>query len=41
LTSISQLSPDALAAARTEAIKLEASAYQLSKNVYGLTSPME
>ncbi|OLD97593.1 MAG: hypothetical protein AUG80_11020 [Candidatus Rokubacteria bacterium 13_1_20CM_4_68_9] len=41
LTEFSQLGPDALAKARAGALKLEKNAYQVSKEVYGRTSPVE
>ena len=41
LTEFSQLGPDALAKARAAALKLEKNAYQVSKEVYGRTSPAE
>ena len=41
LTEFSQLGPDALAKARAGALKLEKNAYQVSKEVYGRTSPAE
>jgi len=41
LTKLSQLGPEALAKARAKALKLERSAYKISKNVYGRTSPSE
>jgi hypothetical protein len=41
LISIAQLSPEELATAHTEALKLEQSAYENSKDVYGQTSPLE
>ena len=39
LVKVVQLSPPALAKARTEALKLEKHAYEISKAVYGRTSP--
>jgi hypothetical protein len=39
LMKVDQLSPDALATARADALKLERSAYEISKEVYGLTAP--
>ena len=41
LTELSQLGPPALAKARAGALKLEKSAYKISKNVYSRTSPAE
>jgi hypothetical protein len=41
LTEIKQLSPDELAKAHAEALQLEKSAYENSKEVYGQTSPAE
>jgi len=41
LAEFSQLGPDAMAKARTAALKLEANAYKVSKEVYGRTSPSE
>jgi hypothetical protein len=41
LVEYSQLSPEALAAARAEALKLEQSAYENSKDVYAQTAPIE
>jgi len=41
LTEFSQLGPEALAKAREAALKLERSAYDVSKEVYGETSPAE
>jgi hypothetical protein len=41
LIELVQLSPEALAEIRTEALELEAHAYEISKDVYGQTSPME
>jgi len=41
LAELSQLTPDALAKARAAALKLEKSAYKISKDVYGRTSPSE
>src|SRR2546430_2637343 len=41
LTEFSQLGPEALAAARAAALKLEKSAYNVSKDVYGATTPSE
>ena len=41
LTEFSQFGPDALAKARAAALKLEKNAYQVSKEVYGRTSPAE
>ncbi len=41
LTELSQLGPDALAKARAAALKLEKNAHQVSKEVYGRTSPTE
>jgi hypothetical protein len=41
LTGIVELSPEALAEARTEALKLETHAYEVSKDMYIHTSPVE
>ncbi len=41
LTEFSQLGADALARARAAALKLEKSAYSVSKDVYGATTPLE
>ena len=41
LAKVLQLSPQALAHARTEALKLEKHAYQISKKVYGRTAPLQ
>lgn len=41
LVEISQLGPEALAKARAAALKLERSAYKVSKDVYGRTPPAE
>lgn len=41
LTEIKELGPEELAAAHSEALKLEKSAYEKSKDVYGQTSPIE
>ncbi len=41
LVKVDQLNADALAAARAEALKLEKHAYEVSKDVYGQTSPAE
>jgi hypothetical protein len=41
LTELSQLGPEALAKARAAALKLEKSAYNVSKDVYGATTPLE
>ena len=41
MTELSQLGPEALAKARAAALKLERSAYKISKDVYGATSPAE
>ena len=41
LTELSQLGPEALSTAREAALKLERSAYNVSKEVYGETSPAE
>ena len=41
LTEFSQLGPEALAQARAAALKLEKSAYNVSKDVYGATTPAE
>ena len=41
LTEIKQLSPEELAKAHAEALQLEKSAYENSKELYGLTSPAE
>ncbi|NIP26292.1 hypothetical protein GWN28_04790 [candidate division KSB1 bacterium] len=41
LFEVRQLSPDALAEARAEALKLEKRAYEISKDVYAHTSPAE
>jgi hypothetical protein len=41
LTEVVQLSPEALAEARTKALELEKSAYENSKNVYSHTPPLE
>jgi hypothetical protein len=40
LTKIIRMNAQALAKARTAALKLEAHAYKISKNVYGKTAPM-
>ena len=40
LVSSARLSPADLAQARAEALKMEKSAYQHSKDVYGRTAPM-
>jgi hypothetical protein len=40
LTKVEQLSPKALAQVHENAMKLEKSAYQVSKNVYGRSAPM-
>jgi len=41
LTEFTQLGPEALAVARAAALKLEKSAYNVSKDVYGATTPSE
>ncbi len=41
LVKLVQLSPEAMAEARTAVFKLEKSAYEISKNVYGKTQPVE
>ena len=41
LAQLVQLSPDELAKVRAEALKLEAHAYEISKDVYGKTPPAE
>lgn len=41
LAEFSQLGPEALAMARAAALKLEKSAYNVSKDVYGATTPSE
>jgi hypothetical protein len=41
LSKVVQLSPSALAEARNEALKLERSAYKVSKDLYGRTPPAE
>jgi uncharacterized cupredoxin-like copper-binding protein len=41
LAELKQLSPDELAEVRTEALKLEKHAYEVSKDVYGTTAPAE
>lgn len=41
LTKVIRMSDAALAAARSEALKLEKHAYQISKNVYGRTAPLQ
>jgi hypothetical protein len=41
LTKTAQLSPEALAAADAQVLKLEQRAYKLSKNLYGRTAPAE
>jgi hypothetical protein len=41
LSKVVQLSPSALAEARNEALKLERSAYKVSKDLYGRTAPAE
>jgi hypothetical protein len=41
LTSLEQLSPEALAEVRAKALELEKSAYEHSQDVYALTSPTE
>jgi hypothetical protein len=41
LVKVVQLSPEALAEARAKALELEAHAYEVSKDVYGQTSPSE
>lgn len=41
LISFKQLSPEALAEVRAKALALEQSAYQVSRDVYALTSPLE
>lgn len=40
LIGVNQLGPDELADVRAEALELEAHAYQISPDVYGLTEPM-
>lgn len=40
LAEIIQLDPDALAEARAQALEMEARAYEMSKEVYGQTSPL-
>jgi hypothetical protein len=41
LTKVVKLSPSALAQARAAALKLEKHAYQISKKVYGRTTPLQ
>ena len=41
LTQVEQLSPEALAEVRAEALKLEKHAYEISKDVYAHTPPAE
>jgi len=41
LTELSQLTPEALAAVRAEALALEAHAYEISKDVYAKTAPSQ
>jgi hypothetical protein len=41
LSKVAQLSPSALAEARKQALKLEQSAYKVSKDLYGRTPPAE
>ena len=41
LTQVEQLTPDALAEVRAEALNLEKHAYEISKDVYALTPPTE
>ena len=41
LAELVQLSPEALAEVRAEALKLEKHAYEISKDVYAHTSPAE
>ena len=40
LIGINQLNPDEMAEVRAEALELEAHAFQVSPDVYGLTEPM-
>ena len=41
LVRVEELSAEEMAKARDEALKLEQHAYEISKDVYGLTKPVE